>query len=450
MLCESIVGMEKRVMKLTYIKILKDDEIRHVGVLGMHWGRHKKNEPIQTVQARKKVVEAKGVLKKAKQDMNYNTGYGMVAASKDVQKKFDSAKDEYRYAKQDLASINVLRKLSSKPKSSAQLAMEEKYKKKGLSEDEAAVAAYQNIRTKKIIAAVGATALVAGGAYAAYKIHDSRIDKIIKSGSTIQNISGDANPGIRDAFYGSNNKLDRIKYRGLYGQQVLASSSDKTAVQKEIKALSDIKQASFKNAKSSFDDLLKNDREFAMNFTKYLNDPITKEKLGGVGPAGVRIENARKSLAAGKFDKNLYETFNTALVDHDASMQKVTDKYFGELSKKGYNAIRDVNDHKYSGYKAFNPIIAFNTTGKVDVVDIKKLTEEEVMKAKDIAYVHIVGSTLAKQGAAVSAVVLANSKFQSTTKKMSTNKKVAAYIRDNPATKKTTTEIARMIERSAV
>ena len=51
-------------------------------------------------------------------------------------------------------------------------------------------------------------------------------------------------------------------------------------------------------------------------------------------------------------------------------MQSLTDKYFSELTKRGYNAIKDVNDNKFSGYKALNPIIAFNAKGKIDVVDV--------------------------------------------------------------------------------
>ena len=421
--------------------------IIHYGTMGMHWGRHKKADPIQVVRAKKTVEETKITLKKARREMNYETGYGTILPSQAVQKKFNSAQNEYKYATQDLTNIKVLNKLQHKPKSKTQLALEDRYKKRGFSDDEAAVAAYQNIRTKKIIAAVAGTAIVVGGGYAAYKIHDARIDKIIKAGTTIQNISSDDNPGIRDAFYAANNKMDKVKYRGMYGQQLMTNSTDKKVIQKEIKALSDIKQASFKNAKNSLEDLLKSDTEFSEDLKKYLGSPSIQMKFGE-GSAG-RMGTAAKSLANGKIDKNVYEAFNIALVDHDPAMQKMTDKYFGELTKRGYNAIRDVNDSKYSGYKSLNPIIAFGTTGKIEVVDIKKLTEQEVIKAKDIAFAQIAVSTFVPQGAAVAATLIANNKLTKVINDAPTKRKVNAYIRDNPNTKMTITEISRMIERSA-
>lgn len=433
-------------MTSKFIKITDGNELTHFGVKGMRWGHHKKAEPIHITNARSKLTETKSNLKKATREFNRSTGYGMVPPSKEALRKFNLAAKENKFAKQDLTSTIILNKLNSKPKSKTQLAMEEEYKKKGMSDNEASVAAYQNIRTKKILAAVGGTALAVGAGYAAYKIHDSRVDKIIKAGTTIQNISGDDNKGIRDAFYASSNTLDRIKYKGIYGSQIRANNPGTTVVKKEIKALADIKQASFKNAKNSFEDLLKNDQEFADDLKKYLNAPYTANKFG-ITHFG-QFEKAKQSLNKGILDKNLYETFNTALVDHDAEMQKLTDKYFSELSKRGYNAIKDINDVKYSGYKAINPIIAFNTQGKVDVVDIKQLADKEINKAKGIAYTQIVGSAVVAQGAIISAAVLGSRKLNDATVQKVINNKVAEYVRDNPTTKMTTTEIARMIERS--
>ena len=168
--------------------------------------------------------------------------------------------------------------------------------------------------------------------------------------------------GVRDAFYASSNKLDRVKYQGIYGDTLIKNKGQ--AVKKEIKVLSDIKQASPKNAQKALEDLIKNDRQFARELTQYMNETVTQPLKFNVHHQG-RFIKAAEAATSGKVDKNLYEAFNVALVDHDPKMQSLTDKYFSELTKRGYNAIKDVNDNKFSGYKALNPIIAFNAKGKI-------------------------------------------------------------------------------------
>lgn len=100
--------------------------------------------------------------------------------------------------------------------------MEKSYKEKyNLTEEEAEIQAYKNQRAKKIIATSAALAVTAAAAYAAYKHYDNNVDKIIKSGATLQNI----NPGNMDytrPFYASVNKFDNVKYRGLYSNELKA------------------------------------------------------------------------------------------------------------------------------------------------------------------------------------------------------------------------------------
>lgn len=435
------------------------DELMHYGKKGMRWGvvneddtigsagkGKTKTESAEIIKAREMVEQNRKKVKVANQKLNKETGYGMLIPSEKTFKAVTSASLEYKYSKQDLTSAKILDRLKTKEKSNAQLSMEEKYKQKGMSNDEAAVAAYQNIRTKKILTVVGGVALTAAAGYAVYKIHDARVDKIIKSGTLLQHISPDSTTGIRDAFYSSSNKLDKIKYRGLYGSQITQASKffGGNAFSKEVHVLSDIKQASYKNAQDTLSELIKNDKEFA----KAVKD---KMQLGNSvldSRYMLRMTAAQNSLAKGVVDKNVYGMFNASLVDHSPDMQKLTDTYFEALSKKGYNAIRDVNDVKYSGYKSINPIIAFNTKGLVDVVDVKQLTDNEISKAKKIAYTDIIGSKLLKQGAAITAVVLASKEIEKYNIKTSELKIANQYRQKNPGTTMTNTEIIRMLERS--
>jgi hypothetical protein len=418
-----------------------NDSLKHVGVLGMHWGHHKRVEPVEVKRARELVNKNKQTLNVKKKKLSKESLHGLVNASKKTQKEADRASLEYDYAKQDLSNVKILNHLKTKTKSKSQLSMEERYKKQGMNNDEAAVAAYKHIRTKKILTGVGAVALLAGGAYVAYKIRDSRVDKIIKSGTLLQNVSSDDNAGIRDAFYSSKNKLDNIKYKGLYGD-TLKQKGD--AFKKEIKVLSDIKQASPKNAKDTLEELIKSDPEFSDDLKKY----IKLNKLGGVYSKKSNVATA--GLVKGVVNKDTYEVFNASLVDHSPEMQKLTDRYFNELSKKGYNALRDVNDSKYSGYKSINPIIAFNSSGKVDVVDVKKLTDNEIAKAKDIGYAHILGTDLIKKGAAMVSVIVGTTTLMDARIASMDTEKINNYRKKHPESKLTNTEIIRMIERSKV
>lgn len=414
------------------------NDLVHFGVKGMKWGVRKKVESAGVTKAKQTVAAKQSDVKEAQKRINRESKYGFTVASDKAYKQLSNASRELRYAKKDLSSVKILEKLNSKPKSASQIKMEAKYKAKGMSDDEAAVAAYQNIRTKKILAAVGTTALVAGTAYAAYKIRDERVDKIIKSGKTLQNVSTDSSKGIRDAFYASGNKLDNAKYKGLYGETL--ADQGQGVFKKDIKVLKDIKQASPKNAQKVLEDLISKDKDFANNVQQY----IEKNRLGET--YATKSQNAIKSLRSGKVSKDVYEFFNASLVDHSPEMQPLTDKYFKQLSDKGYNAIRDVNDKKYSGFKSLNPIITFGSSGKVDVVEVKELAKSEIEKSKKIAVAHIAGTELVKQGSILAATILGGKVAGNKVTEMSEQRIIKNYKKKHPNTKLSDRDIVRTVE----
>jgi hypothetical protein len=417
-----------------------EDILQHHGIKGMHWGKHKRKEVAP------EVAKAKAEVAKRKENFKVaNKAYqksGMIV-SQETTKNLASATRELKYAKQDLSSTKILNKINSKPKTAYQLKMEEKYKKQGMSNDEAAVAAYKNIRFKKIAAAAAITTLAVAGTYAGVKVRNARVDKIIKSGTTLQHITSESDKGIRDAFYSAKHGLDKSKYTGLYGGHIKEQTGN--AFKKEIKVLTDIKQASPKNAQKILADLVKNDPEFA----KGVQEQVFKNnKLSGAIYAK-KITRSTGTLTKGVVNKDVYEVFNASLVDHSPEMQKLTDKYFKALSEKGYNAIKDVNDAKYSGYKSLNPIISFNSKGKVAVTDVKELAQNEINKHATIGYTHIIGSEIVKKGAATAAALTGVNSLGNHLVNKRNDKKVADYRRINPNTKLTNTEIIRMLERGA-
>ena len=418
------------------------EDLTHYGVKGMRWGHHKRPDTVEIVDARAAMEKEKASFKKAQKLYNKQTAYGLLGATEKEQKVFDLATREYEYKKEDLGKAKILNKLKSKPKSEEQLKLEAKYKKeKKMTDDEAAVAAYQHIKTKKMLMVIGGLAVTAGVAYAGYKLHDARVDKIFKAGTMLQHMSADSSIGVRDAFYSAENNLDKIKYRGMFGTHLDMNFGG--AYKKEIKVLSDIKQASPKNAHSILTELVSNDPSFANDLKKYIR-PDNVASAGYVR----QTKLAEKALAKGVVDKNVYEIFNVALVDHSPEMQSLADRYFKTLADKGYNAIRDVNDVKYSGYNAINPIIAFNTQGKVSVVDVAKLTKDQLKKEGALGRTLALGETVGKQGSVLATSMIAGPFGQKIITQKINQKAIDKYRQENPNTTMTNTEIIRMIERS--
>jgi hypothetical protein len=414
------------------------NELSHFGILGMKWGKHKA-ESASVTKARKDLEKQKTNVEKTVQQMNKETAYGMLATSNKTLKKVNTSQLDLKYSRDDLSTAKILDKLKGTKKSSLQITKEAEYKKKGVSNDEAAVAAYQNIKTRKILLGLGAVAL----GVAAYKTHNYRADKIFKSGSLIQHMTADSTKGVNDAFYAAGNKLDKIKYQGLFAGH-LKRNMGGDAFKKDIKLLADIKQASHKNAKATLGEMVRNDPVFAAGLKAQMTPRNIKVWGGVYGPKTVKAEAA---LRNGKVDKNVYEVFNASLVDHSPEMQKLTDAYYKALSKKGYNAIKDINDSKYSGYKAINPIIAFNTAGKIEVVSVRKLAEAEVAKANKIGQADIITKDLAKIGAQWTAGILGAGAASKAINTKTDIQKAAAYRKKNPGSKMTNTQIVRMLER---
>lgn len=418
-----------------------EEILQHHGVKGMHWGHHKKKEvPAEIAKAKAEVKARKIEAKDAHMQYKRESIYKM--PTKKTTDAFNSTQRELKYAKEDLSRVKILNKINGKPKSKAQLKYEEKYRAKGMSADDATVAAYKRVRLNKVATAAAALTIAAVGAYAGYKVHDARVDKILKSGTTLQNIAAD-NAGVRDAFYSAKHGLDKSKYAGLYANTLKTRHG--VAYKKEIKVLTDIKQASPLNAHKVLNDLIKNDPEFRKDFVKQMSHGNVAATLGDT--YAKKAAKGASHLSKGTANKHLYEVFNAALVDHSPEQQKLTDKYFKALSAKGYNAIKDVNDSKYSGYKALNPIITFGHKGKVEVKSVKELAQKEIAKNHNVAMAHIVGSELVKSGAKVAAAIGIGHGAIKYADAKQRDKAVANYKKKNPNTKMSYNEIARMLER---
>ena len=79
----------------------------------------------------------------------------------------------------------------------------------------------------------------------------------------------------------------------------------------------------------------------------------------------------------------------------DASAKKNIDKFYNGLKKKGYDGILDLNDKKYSGYGAKNPVVLFDYKN-VGQSSVKKLTEQTVNKEYPQVYNNLLLKAKAK------------------------------------------------------
>lgn len=200
------------------------DYLSHHGILGMKWGirRYQNDDGTLTAVGKKRYGNAEtefselnAARKEYKQSKDYymkKTAAGLLYNRKATDRLNKSVK-RLANAKTDLNDAKDRVSLQNqKKKGKRQIKLEESYRDKGLTKEEAELAAYKRIRTEKTIAIVAGMTAVAAAAYVGYKHYDNTVDRLIKSGTVLQNMSNNANRGVSDAFYASFGKHDNNRY----------------------------------------------------------------------------------------------------------------------------------------------------------------------------------------------------------------------------------------------
>ena len=228
------------------------------------------------------------------------------------------------------------------------------------------------------------------------------VDGYLSKGTTFSRIQTSSN-FEKFAFYATYKKADSDKYMGLFGKNLTsraaaeASKAEKQANAsgneqdlanaKALREKSDnlkvyqVKLASTKKLKIPSDEnagditakLLK-ESDFKDNVVASIQD--SKGKM--IRPQQqILFKQAQNALNKDP-DKMtssekvaVYKALNLSLTNHNAQEIAAQNRFYGELKKKGYNALLDYNDKEYSSYHAKRPMIVFD----VDSVKLQSVAE---------------------------------------------------------------------------
>lgn len=228
------------------------------------------------------------------------------------------------------------------------------------------------------------------------------VDTYLKKGTTFSRIQT-SKEFENFAFYATYKKSDVDKYMGLFGKNLMsradaaARQAEKTAnatgseeylnaakdlreesnnmkvYQLKISSTKKLRVPSDENAGYITAKLLK-EKEFKENVEASIQD--SKEKMRRPAQQ-ILFKQARNALEKDPDRMTssekiaIYKALNLSLTNHNPQEIAAQDRFYGELKKKGYNALLDYNDKEYSSYHAKRPMIVFD----MDSVKLQSVTE---------------------------------------------------------------------------
>lgn len=228
------------------------------------------------------------------------------------------------------------------------------------------------------------------------------VDGFLKQNTTLARIQTSDN-FEKFAFYATYKKHDTNEYMGLFGKNLLsradyeASKAEKAAnasgseadtktaaklreqanntkvYQLKLKATNKLKVPSDENASDITANLLK-EKEFKENVIASIADSKEKMKRPTQQILFKQAQNALRKdpdKLTSSEKVAIYKAFNLSLVHHNPQEVAAQNRFYGELKKKGYNALLDYNDKEFSSYHAKRPMIVFD----VDSVKLQSVTE---------------------------------------------------------------------------
>lgn len=228
------------------------------------------------------------------------------------------------------------------------------------------------------------------------------VDTYLKEGTTFSRIQT-SSEFQNFAFYATYKKADSDKYMGLFGKnlasraqgdarraekQANASGSEEDLAnakalreradslkvyQLKLESTKKLKVPSDENAGDITANLLK-EKDFRDNVALSIEDSKAKMKRPQQQILFKQAQNALQkdpSRLSSSEKVAIYKALNLSLTNHEPYEIAAQDRFYGELKKKGYNALLDYNDKEFSSYHAKRPMIVFDT----DSVKLQSVTE---------------------------------------------------------------------------
>ena len=382
---------------------ISQNELYHHGIKGMKWGVRRfqnKDGSLTTAGEKRYGDESTGSDKKTSSNNGSKTSRkGLIARRKD--------------------------------------SLTQKYIAKGYSQTAAKTMAEQRMKTEAVLAVVGTVAVTAVAIKVARRIGQDYVDQTFKSGKVIQNIGANPNANFKDTpFFAAVNKSDKKAYGMMYPNEKRGMAKNFAAqrglkyegiYKNEIKLNGDVKRASVANAQKIFYEKMDNDPQFKKNVL----DTLKKTNYSDSKAVNEYLRN-------GKHARKLYDRFNQALATPQFQDAGIHKQYYDEMKKHGYNAILDINDTRYSGYKKISksPTIFFGDD-KWDKISNKKLSDVEI-DSNNVKYTYgLLAKLLAKKiaiGAGGIAVINA----------ITDQVDVEKYLKEHPKSKLSRQEIIEL------
>lgn len=347
---------------------------------------------------------------------NYLAHYGVKGMKWGVRKKADSLK---KYAE----------KRRAEKENSDRTYYEGRYLRKGLSKKEASEAAQRRIerdrKVRKVVTTAAAVALTAAVAYAAYKKIDRDFLSVnLSTDIPLKNINPVGKGRDLDRhLYVTYKKSDTNRYRGL---------------------LANTYRENGRIIKRDPNQALLNGMD-PKKFGTSVYETTLSAKTNIKAPSNRQAEKIYREFAKKNSDVRgmSYRMFNRSLVDRDDGMRE---KFFKEVSKKGYNAVIDTNDQWTSGYNTRKPIILINAGKVASEKHVTKLADSAIDKANKREKMKVYAGFAPRMGMQLSALGIGVTKSVRNDRRNAQKMFVDRYRKRYPKTKLTDAEIsAKMV-----